>query len=139
MNGSKREQERPGACTIEHPAIVSRYSRRDALADGVLVDVTEAAKEAGFRYPVALTLAVHERYVRIPRGVVGQDESGRCWDILWMSRQAIRKSDPGAARVSVQLHVRNDNDRAELVSLAAVVGPGDQGEPVITIMLPEES
>ena len=35
--------------------IISSYTRADALADGQLIDVTQTAKEAGFRLPVALT------------------------------------------------------------------------------------
>jgi hypothetical protein len=34
--------------------------------------------------------------------------------------------------------VRNDERTPALVRLKAVCGPGDRGEPVITIMLPEE-
>jgi hypothetical protein len=33
--------------------VISVYTRQDAINDGVLVDVTETAKEMGFRYPVA--------------------------------------------------------------------------------------
>jgi hypothetical protein len=38
------------------------------------------------------------------------------------------------------VHVRNDNRERTppLVRLKAVCGPGDQGEPVITVMLPGE-
>jgi hypothetical protein len=38
------------------------------------------------------------------------------------------------------IHVRNDNrDRTPpLVRLKAVCGPGDQGEPVITVLMPDE-
>src|SRR5262245_16898089 len=34
---------------------IHRYTRADALREGVLIDVSETAREAGFRYPVALT------------------------------------------------------------------------------------
>ena len=42
--------------------------------------------------------------------------------------------------VLFSLHVRNDNrDRTPpLVQLKALCGPGDEGVPVITVMLPEE-
>ncbi len=36
---------------------ISIYTRAQALDDGFLVDVSELAKEAGFRFPVALTRA----------------------------------------------------------------------------------
>jgi hypothetical protein len=51
---------------------IHSYSRAQAIADGVLVDVT--AKEAGFKYqPVALTRAVFDLYVKVPEGVTCQD------------------------------------------------------------------
>ena len=34
------------------------YTRAQAIADGVLVDVSDTARDAGFRVPVALTSAV---------------------------------------------------------------------------------
>ena len=40
-----------------------------------------------------------------------------------------------------KLYVRNRNrelDRRDLVTLKAICGPGDDAEPVITIMLPGE-
>jgi hypothetical protein len=38
--------------------LIHRYTRAGALADGVLVDVSAVAREAGIRFPVALTRAV---------------------------------------------------------------------------------
>jgi len=40
---------------FENADLIHRYTRADALRDGVLIDVTATAKEAGFKYPVALT------------------------------------------------------------------------------------
>jgi hypothetical protein len=42
--------------------------------------------------------------------------------------------------VSFALHVRNDNRDGipPLVRLKAECGPGDGGEPVVTVMLPDE-
>jgi hypothetical protein len=119
--------------------LIYRYTRRQASEDGVLVDVTSTAKEAGFKFPVALTRAVWESCVTVPPGVVGQDETGRLWDILYMLHIAIKQS-AGGAEIRFAVHVRNDNrDRTPpLVHLKALCGPGDEAEPVITIMLPEE-
>jgi hypothetical protein len=46
-----------------------------------------------------------------------------------------------ASEVRFGVHVRNDNRKRTppLVRLKAVCGPGDQGEPVVTVMLPNES
>ena len=62
------------------------YSRAQAIADGVLVDVTETAREAGLKYPTALTAAVWAQYVTVPEGVIAQDEQGRLWDIIPSTR-----------------------------------------------------
>jgi hypothetical protein len=121
--------------------VIFAYTRGQALADGVLVDVTETAEEAGFRIPVALTRAVWAEYVLVPHGVEGQDEAGRLWDVLWMCRHGIGQGkNLDASEVIFPLHVRNDNRRGEppLVTLKAVCGPDDDGTPCITIMMPDE-
>ena len=112
-----------------------RYSRAQAIADGCLVDVSETAKEAGIVFPTAVTKSVWERHVRVPDAVDWQDEGGRLWDVLWMFRCAAnQKTD----RLEYQLLVQNAPNEHELVTLKAVCGPEDGGEPVITIMLPHE-
>ena len=120
--------------------VIYAYTRTQALEDGVLVDVSEMAKEAGIKFPVALTAAVYGKYVEVPDGIKGQDESGRLWDILWMLRCAAGGCQ--GYTLQFQLYVRNHNqerlDHRDLVTVKAVCGPGDQGEPVITIMLPDE-
>jgi hypothetical protein len=105
----------------------------------VLIDVSAAALEAGIRWPVALTRAVWERCVTVPPGVACQDEAGRLWDLVWMLACAARRSEGTEVRFGV--HVRKDNrdGTPPPVRLKALCGPGDQGEPVITAMLPNES
>jgi hypothetical protein len=117
---------------------IHRYTRAQALADGVLIDVSVTAREAGIRWPVALTRAVWDRCVAVPPGVVCQDEAGRLWDVLFLLALAIRRG--GGAEVRFAVHVRNDNRgrTPPLVRLKAICGPGDDGEPVITVMLPHE-
>ena len=120
--------------------VISAYTRTQALEDGVLVDVSETAREAGIKFPVALTAAVWGQYVEVPEGVTGQDETGRLWDILWMFRCAAAKfnGDTLLFQLSVRSHNRERLDGRDLVTLKAVCGPGDTPDPVITIMLPDE-
>ncbi len=117
--------------------VIHPYSRREALEEGALIDVTSTAREAGFLIPVALTRAVWVRYVAVPPKVVAQDEPGRLWDILWMASLAARRNRD-ASVVCFTVSVRNDNRQPRPRRLKAVVGSGDDGEPVITILLPEE-
>jgi hypothetical protein len=129
-----------GGSLFGRDSLVFGYSRAQALEDGVLVDASAMAKEAGFKIPVALTRAAWSEYVEVPKGVVGQDPEGRLWDVLYMCRVAIGRSKSDQPELLFQLHVRNDNRERmpPLVTLKAVCGPGDDGAPVITIMRPEE-
>ncbi len=117
--------------------IIFSYSRAEAISDGVLIDVTKTAREAGVRFPTALTAAVWAEFVSVPVGVEGQDETGRLWDILWMFSLAARRGRGGDA-LHFTLLVQNDEGGPREVTLKAVCGPGDDLEPVITIMLPDE-
>jgi hypothetical protein len=129
--------------------IISSYTHADAIADGTLIDVTVTAREAGIRWPVALTAAAHARYVTVPDGVTCQDEAGRLWDVVYMLAVALRaearRGDgqrTASSSLTICLHVRNDNREGmpPLVRLKAVVGPTgpEDGSPCLTVMLPDE-
>jgi len=122
--------------------VIHTYTRKQAIEDGTLVDVSKLAKEAGIRLPTVLTRQVWGKYVTIPKGVVGQDETGRLWDILHMFRMSTYLFQYRYSQDTIlfRLHVRNDNRPGipPLVTLKAICGPGDQGEPVLTILLPDE-
>lgn len=131
------------------------YSRAQAIDDGILVDVSERAREAGIKFPTAITTAVWERYCEDHDKQPGQDVQGRLWDVLWMFRMTARKMD--GPELTFKLYVAMpdrgtwaSNEEVperesgfarithRLVTLKAICGPGDDPRPVITIMLPDE-
>jgi hypothetical protein len=120
--------------------VIYSYTRSQAVADGVQVDVTKTAQEAGIKYPMFLTRAVYDAYVAVPPDVTGQDEAGRLWDIVWMTRFAILRARPGCTRIPVALYVCNEGNRSRLIKLIAQCGPLDldDPQPAITVMLPDE-
>ena len=120
--------------------LIYAYTRAQAVADGVQVEVTKTAQEAGIKFPLFLTRAVFDKYVAVPEGVTGQDEAGRLWDVVWMARFAILRARPGVDRIPVALYVRNDNRAARLVKLIATCGALDidDPQPAITLMMPHE-
>jgi len=120
--------------------IIYTYTRAQAVADGVQVNVTKTAQEAGIKFPMFLTRAVFDNYVAVPPDVTGQDEAGRLWDLVWMARFAILRSHGHTDRLPVALYVRNDNHRAKLVKLIAVCSALDidDPQPALTLMLPDE-
>ena len=125
--------------------VISTYTRAQAIEDGVLVDSGSMANEAGFKWPVALTSAVWVDCVAWTdadsQKQVHQDQSGRLWDALYMASHAIRTSKDSGDRLLFQLYrVPRDGHSTDavLVTLKLIVGPGDAGEPVITLLLPNE-
>jgi len=122
---------------------ISKYTRLQAIDDGALVPVSSSiANEAGFITPVALTSAAWEDCVawseEDSRRQTFQEESGRLWDVLYMASLAARR---GGQEIRYQLYRVPKGGRGvkpRLVALKAICGPDDDGQPCITIMLPEE-
>ena len=125
--------------------VISTYTRAQALEDGVLIDPGTMAAEAGFKWPVAITADAWADCVAWSEDdsarQIHQDQNGRLWDVLFMAFYAVRTSQESGDRILFQLlRVPRDgrSTKAKLVTLRMIVGPGDSGEPVITILLPHE-
>lgn len=126
--------------------VISTYTRAQAIEDGVLVDVSEVAREAGFKFPVALTRAAWEDFVTWDaadskrKGGWPQDENGRLWDVIWMASLAARSRRDESIKLYQFLRVpregRGTSPRKVIAKM--MCGPGDSAEPVITILLPHE-
>lgn len=112
-------------------------TRGDLLADGSLIDVSELASEAGIRIPCALTVAAWSECVAWDdaNGAL-QDETGRLWDVVWMARNAMARARSASSVDFSLLRVPNRPrcTRATTAWLTVTVGPGDDGEPVATIL-----
>ncbi len=124
---------------------ISTYTRAQAIDDGILIDAGSMAQEAGFKWPVAIASDVWADCVAWSeddnRKQAYQDESGRLWDVLFMASHAIRTASGSGDRLLFQLYRVCRDGRsmeAELTTLKLIVGPGDAGEPVITILPPHE-
>lgn len=115
--------------------IVYKYTRKQAIEEGVLVDLTEIAKEAGIKFPLAVTSAVYG--VLEVTSSQGQDFQGRAWDMLAIFRMHARRA-VGDEIHFTPLFVMEGSEAARSVPMWAKCGPGDDGEAVITIMLEGE-
>lgn len=129
---AKPKDDKPRDVTPVDPVfgkVISSYSRKQALSDGVLIDVSKDAKEAGFKWPVAITVGVKGKLTPKSKGT-GQSFEGRLWDLLNLMRFAAKK---GGTEIFFVAKMGKTNEKFKMVS-----GPGDDGEPVITVMLPGE-
>ena len=129
--------------------VISTYTRADAIRDGVLVELpAKICREAGVVVPVAVTsgvwsLVAPDNIDEMPC----QSVEGRLWDLLWMFTCTARAAR-GLHRSTIHFKcaflttgtapggVVLTESRTEM--FRATCGPGDEGEPVITIMLPGE-
>jgi len=118
--------------------VISVYTRAQAIEDGVLVDVSEMAQEAGFKFPVALTTRLwHEVITPDERSrPYGQSEEGRLWDVLAVLLFTARHTEGSLLLFNVDFIMKERQQRT--ISLKAICSGGDDGEPVITIMFPDE-
>ena len=145
------EHSRP----FEDMEVISSYSRAQAIEDGVLVDISALTREVGLRYPVAVStgvFAVLAPWTNGSQGDVskpvegqplyglGQSFEGRVWDLLVILLYEIRNGrDRGRVDFAPQFLMPGmAQDRPVPIQMYALCGPGDEGEPVITIMLPGE-
>ncbi len=121
--------------------IISVYTRAQAIADGVLHDVTMTAKECDFRIPVAITDTIWSRWIEPSQELqeYGQSTEGRLWDVLTVLFFRIRALPKGTTTRRLAFRVRclmdAQNEGYEEAELTADIGPGDAGEPVLTVLL----
>ena len=115
----------------DEPYVIHRYTRENAIEDGVLVDVTEQAKETGILLPTVITDHLHRVLEQIPERSIGQDWRGRLHYVLWMTFLKLKAMQTlRDAEFPVQVQVIIDGKTETL--WAVVDGDG------LTIMYPED-
>jgi hypothetical protein len=118
--------------------LISSYTRKQAIADGSLIDVTKTAKEIGFVCPVATTRSVWLRCV----DVTGSRQSllVRLCSVLIGLRTSILYrpflSFERELEHEFNFYIRDTN--GEPMLLKALSSHEGNGHVCITVMLPEE-
>ena len=114
--------------------VISVYSRAQAIEDGELVDVTELAQRRSFRYPVAVTASVWAWLERAGTRVqfLGRSVGPEiiAMELLLRLYQTIKALQGDTDRFDVRVSLAGQE-----LAVWALVGPGDDAEPVITVML----
>ena len=116
--------------------LIYSYSRAQAIADGVLIDVTAQAKEAGFKLHTVVSDNLFHSYIAPPAGLNGEGQSieGRLHDVFFVLLAAIRSFKAATDYAEIDVLFLLAPGRQEKVKVIAVVGPGDEGEPVMTML-----
>lgn len=116
------------------------YSRKMAIENGELIDLTEAAKVAGFKLPVAITKAA---FIRCLEWIQINENQKTTKDKITRLRTMLRRIYLECRRnpwVSSFIcgFVKSPEPFSQF-DLKIVISGGDNGEGVITIMSPQES
>lgn len=117
--------------------VIDVYSRTEAIEDGLLVDLSSTAREAGVPYPVAVTSTVYADCIGFPVDDSVWDENERVRDLLTTVSAFVRMAK-GEREVMFEMPIFDDDGECQPIALKLVCGPGDMGEPVLTILKPEE-
>ena len=118
-------------------------TRQQMIENGLLIDISEQAREAGYAVPVAVTKAVWNKYVLPGEDSnlqATQDTSIRLKMILITLAIAIRKSHKRSV-INFRLFPMPKYGiflKTKFVLLKSKVAFGDDKERVLSIMLPRE-
>ena len=130
---SGHERELPG-----------EHRRAQALKEGRLIDLSPLARKAGIPVPTAMTTELWAEY-----GAPGTDpeiQPGPLWDIVCELQRCLSGRTPcrvafDSGRLVRWVAVCTFHPLKREVTVAeikALSGPGDQGELVLTIVLPDQ-
>lgn len=123
---------------------ISVYTTQQALEDGLLIEAGPLASNL-FRTPVLLTRAAWEDCVAWSQedsqstGAVEQSETGRLWDVLWMTYCSItgRRTEQVSLN-RVPRSAAGAEACAEPATLHFEMARLDDGQPVLLLSLPGE-
>ena len=121
---------------------IEAYTRADALADGILMDVTDQARIVGFKVPVAMSRAAWSMAVEWTAAdtqrQIPQEQSSRLWDVLTLCFAAARSTDTHKLTFRLYRIPRSGEPKPALLILKALIDLDDTGKPAVTISLPDE-
>ena len=115
--------------------IIDSYTRANAIEDGFLIPVSELfpSDTRLFKYPVCITRAIWNL-------IDCKDPGGWVWDLCYMATKSpsFKMLSESEKLYKINLPRKHGSIQTKSYKLLCKVGPGDNAEPVITIMFPGE-
>ena len=124
---------------------LSVYTRQQAIEDGIFVDVTEQAKRAGFKIPVAITSNLFSTYLKSygdDKQKAGEETQKAVDNFLLKVHNLIAVHEEKDSSTLLELLVPFHN--GEQVEVWVAVEPASMDDlslkmnPALNIMLPED-
>lgn len=130
--------------------LIFSYTRAQAIADGVLIHLPLASR-FGFKVPVAITSAGHGSAIAWDEcdpnaaEIASMREAAVLQAAVHAAKALTRRQNAGdhvarPDRIDFTVECLANDGSGRLISVAfyMLIGPGDDAEPVGTIMLPDE-
>ena len=112
--------------------VVYSYTRKQAIDDGVLVNLSQFQVARVFwTQNLCCTDTVWAAIEEATKA--GCDLDGILDDISWVAKTTISQGNRTADTVKFRVAIGN-----RTLDLKLICGPGDQAEPVLTLLLPHE-
>ena len=115
-------------------AIVYQYSRKQAIEDGVLADLSQFSINGPFKFPVAVT----ETVFNIMQEAVENKQHGNSYQGILADMAATIAIGQQDGNICLFKTIISGVEAGKVFDFKAVCHAGDNGEPVVTIMLPSE-
>lgn len=116
--------------------IIHTYTRKEALQDGNLIDVSDLGRMGGFKVPVAVTALVHGicRLHETPRD--GQPDRWYLHKVILIARlNAAYPRNLDSREFLYEVSFLDTNQERHAEQFKCVLGPDDEGLPCVTIMM----
>lgn len=114
---------------MEKTNIIFSYTRKQAIEDGVLIDINAVYPDECkiYKYPIAFTSELWE---------LVSGKKAWVWDILFMSLHSptFKMLSESTKLFTLSLPSEAGSNNIDEHTLKIVVSGGDNGEPVITVM-----
>ncbi len=129
---------------FENAEMIHQYTRQNLIDDGFLIEVpADLARQVGFVVPVGILIEVWNDAVawssEDSERQTPQDEAGRLWDLLNVLRVRAKATEGDTVFFTISRIPRDGKStKPEDIRLKAIIGPGDDPRPVITVMLPDQ-
>jgi len=134
MNIAAERNDLFGECNV-----IFEYTRTQAIADGVLIDLSTSypVDTRMYSWPLACTSAVW-KLIESAASSEDVDPALYVWDIAFMSHVAIKSvTNSGSSELPFKVTMPLTENGTEH-KLKLVCGPDDEGKPCLTIMLRDE-
>jgi hypothetical protein len=135
----KAQMDKPAETQAQSPAPQLIANRQEAIQAGILIDVTEDAKQLGLTFPVTVTKPLWDIGIAPLPGLSEQDKAERLRDVLMAFRLRLAGQTTLSPLIDFPAMLAlPPGGVPQPVPLFALIQPDEQNRATATLLLPNE-